>query len=152
MAEEKENIFEKITWEDIELEVIRIVNFIKLIPDEIRASASERIIGEIIIYGSDNYYDALGILEEAKRIFIDMNKKIWAEDVSFAKYGQDCLCLQDIVGINEWVSYLRADSARCLKVYDGYLVRHTNDGTSIYFHDECFAENFRILENDTEEE
>ena len=152
MAEEKENIFEKVTWEDVELEVIRIVNFVKSIPEEFRASASERIIGEIIIYGSGGYYDALGILEEAKQGFIDINKRIWAEEDNFARYGQDCLCLKDIVGVNEWVSYLRADSARCLKIEDGYLVRHTNDGTSIYFHDECFVENFRILENDTEEE
>lgn len=150
MTEGKENIFEKITWEDVELEVIRIANFIKSIPDEIRASASERIIGEIVIYGSNGYYDALGILEEAKQGYIDINKKIWAEDDAFVHYGQDCLCLKDIVGDTEYVSYLRADSARCLKVNDGYLIRHTNDGTSIYLHDECFEANFRILDKDND--
>jgi hypothetical protein len=37
-----------------------------------------------------------------------------------------------------------------LKVNDGYLIRHTNDGTSIYLHDECFEANFRILDKDND--
>ena len=78
------NIFEEITWEDVEVVVTQMADFFKKIPHNcetgFKSSAGERIIGEILIWAALNHYEALGILEEAKLSYREIFKQITKEE------------------------------------------------------------------------
>lgn len=70
----KEELFDKIT------EVIRLV------PEDYQAQFSEDIIFHTVNYGSRDYYQALGILEEAKNTYVSVSKQVQAEE------AEECIC------------------------------------------------------------
>ena len=82
--QEQANIFEAVTWEDVEVVVEQIADFFKKIPDNdesgFKSSAGERIIGEILIWAAINHYEALGILEEAKLAYREAAEQIRKEE------------------------------------------------------------------------
>lgn len=82
--QEQANIFEEVSWEDIEVVVEQIADFFQKIPDNhesgFKSSAGERIIGEVLIWASANHYEALGILEEAKLSYREIAEKIRKEE------------------------------------------------------------------------
>jgi len=70
----------KLTWEEIEEEFEKIKNFFELIPNKLKVASAELLISEIVNWGSKNYYEVLGIFEEAKLAYRENSLEIICED------------------------------------------------------------------------
>lgn len=99
MLTEKENIFEKVTDEDIDQEIERLVSLFKQIPYDtvtgFKARSAERLIAQVINYAALNHYEALGILEEAKLQYREISLEIMDEEVKeevLIQNAQDTAC------------------------------------------------------------
>ena len=66
MSEQEKKFETKLTRDEIGVEIQKVGDFFKQIPAELKAEATQYFIQEIITWGSYNFYEALGILEEAK--------------------------------------------------------------------------------------
>jgi len=80
-----ENIFETITWDDIEVEKERLINLFQQIPDSsngFKSGAASLLIFEIVNWASRSHYEALGILEEAIHSYRESAQQV-QEDEKF---------------------------------------------------------------------
>jgi hypothetical protein len=89
---------DEIFSEAIEKKVVDIAEFIQKLPDERKHEATWRIVWEAINWGSWNYFDAIGMLEDIKLDFRETSKQIEQEDEdkeedsSDKEEGEDPLC------------------------------------------------------------
>jgi hypothetical protein len=60
---------DKLTREEIQLEIDKIRNFFDNVPDDLKMETALHFICEIVLWGSYCHFDALGIFEEAKMIY-----------------------------------------------------------------------------------
>lgn len=76
----EQNFKKELTPEDINNEIEKIKDFFEQIPDELKSTAAERLIYEIVNWASFNHYEALGIFEEAKISFRENSIRILNEE------------------------------------------------------------------------
>jgi len=65
MTNKDPKITKPLTEKEIIAEVDKIEAFFRQIPDELKAWAADNFIYEIVNWGASNYYEALGIFQEA---------------------------------------------------------------------------------------
>lgn len=70
--ENKHKFESKLTPEEIDKEVAKLGDFFKQIPDDLKATAAMHLILEVVNQGSRDYFQAIGIFDEAKNAFRDM--------------------------------------------------------------------------------
>jgi len=70
--EQEQEFGEMLSSEQIDLEISKVAAFFKRIPDELKAVASIHLILEIVNQGSRDYFQALGLFDEAKTSFREM--------------------------------------------------------------------------------
>lgn len=73
---------EKLTQEDIQVEIDKVGGFFERIPEELKADAAEHFVIEIVNWGSRNHYQALGILEEAKNNYRELSLEVMEDEGS----------------------------------------------------------------------
>jgi len=71
---------EALTWDELEAECAKVGDFFKRIPTDLQAEAAERLIGEIVTWGSWNHYEALGICMEALLSHRNISLRVMAEE------------------------------------------------------------------------
>ena len=101
MKDEQE--FEKkLTQEEIEVEISKIGDFFKQIPDDLKAVTAEKFIYEIVSWGSRDHYQALGIFQEAMDNYREVSLRILAEEAEEEQLkhayeiAQEYRCLEKI--------------------------------------------------------
>ena len=60
-----------LTPEEIDVEIAKVEDFFKRIPDELKAPAAVHLILEIVNQGSRDYFQAIGLFDEAKHSYRD---------------------------------------------------------------------------------
>lgn len=100
---EGDQVFDsKLTPEEIDLEIAKVEDFFKRIPDELKVAAAMHLILEIVNHGSRDYFQAMGIFDEAKNSFRGMAMSIGAmndeQDLLSAAYesSQHFRCIQEL--------------------------------------------------------
>jgi hypothetical protein len=95
--------FEKtLTQEEIEVEINKVGDFFKQIPEELRAVAAEKFIYEIVNWGCRDHYQALGIFQEAMSNYREVSLRILAEEAEEERLeaayetAQDYCCLEKL--------------------------------------------------------
>ncbi len=68
------------TWEEVEKEVVLIECLIKRLPAEERGNATCRIAGAAVLWAGENFYEQLGVLEEAKMQFRETWQTVMEEE------------------------------------------------------------------------
>ncbi|HUX02721.1 MAG TPA: hypothetical protein VMY35_17300 [Phycisphaerae bacterium] len=63
----------QLTWEDVEDEVSKVRQFFLDLPEDLRSDVACRLIGEIVLWGACNHFEALGIFEEAKLFYRNLS-------------------------------------------------------------------------------
>ena len=77
MAEDPEKKFKKqLTWEEIKNEISKVRDFFEQIPTELKANAAECFIFEAALWGSLNFYEAIGIFEESKSRYREISIQV----------------------------------------------------------------------------
>ena len=71
---------EPATWEEVEKEVALIDCLIRRLPEDERCDAAVRIAMNAALFAGDNFYEALGVLEEAKIQFRECWENIMVEE------------------------------------------------------------------------
>ena len=79
MNEEKK-IEQMLTTEDIVMEGDKIKDFFEQIPDELKMFATKYFLIETVVWGTNDYYQALGVLEEMKNECREIYQRITEED------------------------------------------------------------------------
>ena len=77
-------------WAEVEEETEKVRAFFEALPEEVRAEAAERLIGEIVIWACRDHYQALGILTEAILWYREASLAVLDEDA-----GQDEAATQE---------------------------------------------------------
>lgn len=96
-----ELIKKKLTLEEIEAEIGKVRDFFAQIPEEHRARAAELFIREIVLQGARDYYQAVGIFQEALLNYRE-DVEQWTEMSMEAEYeqakefAQDYCCVEEI--------------------------------------------------------
>ena len=100
---ENEQEFEKkLTQEEIEVEINKIGDFFKQIPEELKAVAAEHFIYEIVAWASRDHYQALGIFFEALSKYRKISNRILLEEAEDERLlvayraARDYRCLERI--------------------------------------------------------
>lgn len=141
-VKDEQDFKEKLTWEEIEVEIDKVGDFFERIPDELKSSTAERFIYEIVNWGSYNHYEALGIFEEAKNQYCEVSQKV-AQD-------QEYHCVESFTyegcKFEEGETY----TARYAGIYHS---EHTYDvwGRDGKYHRMCkhmFGDHFDVFEED----
>lgn len=70
----------KLTEEEIKVEINKVGDFFKQVPEDMKAFTAEMFIGEIVNWGSRDHYQALGIFQEAMNIYREVSLRILAEE------------------------------------------------------------------------
>ena len=100
--EDREKFEKKLTQEEIEVEISKIGDFFKQIPEDLKAVAAEKFIYEIVNWGSRDHYQALGIFQEAMDNYREVSLRILAEEAEQDRLknayetAQDYHCLEKI--------------------------------------------------------
>jgi hypothetical protein len=69
-----------LTWDDVEGQCAKVGDFFKRLPSDLRAAAAERLIGELLTWGPQNHYEALGVAVEALLSHREISLRIMAEE------------------------------------------------------------------------
>ena len=77
---EEQDIKQKLTLDEIKVEISKIGGFFEQIPEDLKSDCAEHFIVEIVNWGSRNYYEALGILQEAMNSFREISKNVAEEE------------------------------------------------------------------------
>ncbi len=85
---EEQDIKQKLTLDEIKAEISKIGGFFDQIPEELKADSAEHLILEIVNWGSRNYYEALGILQEAMNSFREISQNV-AEEEAVEKWEKE---------------------------------------------------------------
>jgi len=111
----KQEFGKMLNQEEIEAEIAKIGRFFDQIPDELKADAAEHFIYEIVLWGSRDHYQALGIFEEAKQRFREISQEIMAEHAEDVRIdaavdnAQNYRCIQEV----DWVDHAIAEGEVC---------------------------------------
>ena len=98
----KQEFGKKLTQEEIEIEINKVGDFFKQIPDELKAVAAEHFIYEIVNQGSRDHYQALGIFQEAMSYYREVSLRVLAEEAEEERLeealenAQDYRCVAQI--------------------------------------------------------
>jgi len=99
---DKQEFEKKLTQEEIQVEIDKIGDFFKQIPEELQAVAAEKFIYEIVNWGCRDHYQALGIFQEAMNRYREVSLRILAEEAEEEEIqrafenAQEYRCLQEM--------------------------------------------------------
>ena len=71
---------ELLAWADVQNEAAKVKTFFERLPEDMRSSAAEMLVFEIVNCGSYNHFEALGILAEAMMDYRETSLKVMAEE------------------------------------------------------------------------
>jgi len=92
----------KLTQEDIEVEIDKIGDFFRQIPDDLKAISAAHFILEIVNRGSRDYFQALGIFQDAMDSYRTVSLQVAAEQVEedlvsdAYEIAKDYRCIQEL--------------------------------------------------------
>jgi len=81
MMEDKQEFKKKLTQEEISIEIDKVKDFFKQIPEGMKATTAEMFIREIVNWSCGDHYQALGIFQEAMNSFRETSLQAIAEEV-----------------------------------------------------------------------
>lgn len=116
----------KLTKEEIEVEIAKVGDFFKQIPEELRANAAEKLIYEIVNWAARDHYQALGIFQEAMNTYREISLQVLAEEAEQKELenafenAQDYRCLQEMDWMEDSIAKGEVCKIGCVGENDNY--------------------------------
>lgn len=116
----------KLTQEEIEVEIAKVGDFFKQIPENMKANAAEKFIYEIVNWAARDHYQALGIFQEAMNVYREVSLRVLAEEAqqeelknAFEK-AKDYRCLQEMDWMDNPIAKGEVCKIGCVGANDNY--------------------------------
>ena len=155
---DEEKFEKKLTQEDIQIEINKVGDFFKQIPEGMKAVTAERFIYEIVNWGCRDHYQALGIFQEAMNRYREVSLQVLEEEAKEEELhnafenAQNYCCLQEM----DWMDDPIAKGEVCKIGYAGeneqyaggkkYIV-FREDGSWIDLCQHRLDDHFELVEN-----
>lgn len=136
---DEEKFEKKLTEEEIEIEINKIGDFFKQIPEESKAITAEKFIYEIVNWGCRDHYQALGIFQEAMNRYREVSLQVLEEEAkeeeevrNASENAQNYRCLREM----DWMEVSAAIGEVCKIGYAGENEQYAGGKKYIIFRED----------------